>query len=53
MEEEREAKLRGRTTKKEQQSLDFETVTGPREFTRAGVLDAVAKLVATNNQVSH
>jgi hypothetical protein len=40
------------TKKKIQQGLDFENVTGPREFTRAGVLHAVAKLIASNNQVS-
>jgi hypothetical protein len=27
-------------------------MTGPREFTRAGILDAVTKLIATNNQVN-
>lgn len=53
MEAEKEDKKRGRMTKKkEQQSLDFETVTGPREFTRLGVLNAVTKLIATNNEVS-
>ena len=35
-----------------QQQLAFKTMIGPREFTRAGTLDAVAKLIATNNQVS-
>ena len=39
--------------KQEQQQLNFKTVTGPREFTRAGVLQCVTKLIATNNQVSH
>ena len=53
MEEEKEAELRGRTTKKQQQLLDFKSVTGPQEFTREGVLHAVAKLIATNDQVSH
>ncbi len=52
MEEEKEAKKKGRLTKKqEQQRLTFQTVTGPREFTRGGVLNAVTKLIATNNQV--
>jgi hypothetical protein len=54
MEEEKEAEKQGRLTKKQQQQqLSFQTVTGPREFTRAGVLHAVTKLIATNNQVSH
>ena len=53
MEADKEAAKQGRMMKKkEQQILDFETVTGPREFTRAGVLHAVANLIATNNQVS-
>lgn len=53
MEEEKAAEERGRLTKKaRQQQLDFKTMTGPREFTRAGVLQAVTKLIATNNQVS-
>jgi len=52
MEEEKEVEKRGGTTKK-QQVLDFKTVTGPREFTREGVLHAVAKLIATNDQVSN
>jgi hypothetical protein len=40
-------------TKKEgQQQLEFKTMVGPHEFTRAGTLHAVAKLIATNNQVS-
>jgi len=52
MEEEKELEKRGRTTKKQaQQLLNFESVTGPREFTRAGTLQAVAKLITTNNQV--
>ncbi|KAF8952934.1 hypothetical protein BDZ97DRAFT_1648286, partial [Flammula alnicola] len=51
MEDEKEAEKRGQLTKKKQQQLlDFKTVTGPREFTRAGILHAVAKLIATNNQ---
>jgi hypothetical protein len=54
MEEEKEAIARGRLTKKQQQQqLDFKTVTGPREFTRADVLHSVTKLIATNNQVGH
>lgn len=36
---------------KQQQLLDYTKVTGPREFTRDGVLHAVAKLIATDNQV--
>ena len=53
MEEAKEEEKRGRTTKKQkQQQLDFKTMAGPREFTRAGILNAVAKLIATNNQVS-
>ena len=53
MEEEKEAANRGRLTQKQQQQqLSFKTVTGPREFTRAAVLHAVTKLIATNNQVS-
>jgi len=54
MEEEKEAEKRGRLTKKQQQQqLSFQTVTGPCEFTRAGVLHAVTKLIATNHQVSY
>jgi hypothetical protein len=34
-----------------QQQLAFKAMTGPHEFTRAGTLDAVANLIATNNQV--
>jgi len=52
MEEEKAEEERGRSTKKQQQQLDFKAVTGPREFTRAGVLHAVARLIATNDQVS-
>jgi hypothetical protein len=53
MEEEKEAEKQCRLTKKQQQqTLDFKTVMGPREFTRAAVLHAVMKLIATNNQVS-
>jgi len=39
--------------KQGQQLLDFETVVGPHEFTRSGILQAVATLIATNNQVHH
>ena len=52
MEAEKEEARQGRCTKKkEKQLLAFQTVAGPREFTRAGALHAVAKLIATNNQV--
>ena len=34
-----------------QQKLSFGAVREPQEFTRAGVLEAVAKLIATNDQV--
>jgi hypothetical protein len=36
-----------------QQQLTFKPMIGPREFTRAGTLHAVANLIATNNQVSY
>jgi hypothetical protein len=36
-----------------QQQLAFKAMIGPREFTRAGTLNAVANLIATNNQVSY
>ena len=39
------------TKKKTQQLLDFASVTGPREFMRVRTLEAVTKLIATNNQV--
>jgi len=53
MEEEKAFEEQGRRTKKkQQQTLDFKLVTGPRDFTRAGILHAVAALIATNNQVS-
>jgi hypothetical protein len=52
MQAEKESEKRGELTKKKiQQSLDFLNVTGPHEFTRAGVLHAIAKLIASNNQV--
>jgi hypothetical protein len=34
-----------------QQQLAFKPIIGPREFTRAGTLHAIANLIATNNQV--
>jgi hypothetical protein len=53
MEEEKEAIEKGRLTKKQQQQqLEFQTVTGPRKFTREAALHAVTKLIATNNEVS-
>ncbi len=51
MEEEKVAK--GSVMKKKQLELDFKAVTHPQEFTRVGTLHAVAKLIATNYQVSH
>jgi hypothetical protein len=52
MEEEKEEAKRGIVTKKQQQQLlDFKSVTGPREFTRARTLEAVTKLIAMDNQV--
>ena len=54
MEEAKEEEERGRLTKKkQQQQLGFKKVTGPVEFTRGGVLNAVTKLIATNDQVSN
>ena len=50
MEEEKEA---GHTNKKLQQELEFKLVMGPQDFTRECVLHTVAKLIATNDQVSH
>jgi hypothetical protein len=38
--------------KDRQKQLDFQVVTGPREFTRSGTLQAVTTLIASNNQVS-
>ena len=35
----------------EQSMIGFEKMTGPREFTREGVLEAVAKLITTDDQV--
>jgi hypothetical protein len=52
MEEEKAEEKWGRMMKKQgQQLLDFKLVAGPREFTRLGILEAVATLIATNNQV--
>ena len=52
MEEAKEEAKRGPSTKKKaQQRLDFKSVTGPCEFTRACTLEAITKLIATNNQV--
>jgi len=52
MEEEKAVAERGVMMKKKgQQLLDFASVVGPHKFTRAGILEAVAKLIATNNQV--
>ncbi|KAF8164691.1 hypothetical protein B0H34DRAFT_828861 [Crassisporium funariophilum] len=33
-----------------QQLLDLKSMTGPRKFTRERTLDAITKLIATNNQ---
>ena len=53
MEEEKVEETMGRSTKKQlQQQLNFKSVTGPREFTRAGALHSIVKLIATNDQVS-
>lgn len=35
-----------------QEKLRFDKVTGPREFTREGVVAAVGKLISTDDQVS-
>ena len=52
MEDEKDIAKQGRMMKKQgQQLLDFKTVVGLREFTRPGILEAVATLIATNNQV--
>ena len=52
MEEAKELREQGRKTKKQtQQLLAFESAVGPHEFTRAGTLHAVAKLISTNNWV--
>jgi hypothetical protein len=57
MEEEKEEEKRGRIMKKDrQQQLSFKTpmLKGQQtEFTRAGTLHVITKLIVTNNQVSH
>jgi hypothetical protein len=35
----------------QQQQLNFGGVTTPQEFSREGALDAIVKLIATNDQV--
>jgi hypothetical protein len=52
MADEKDEGRRNLTKKKQQQEIDFKTVTGPREFTRTGALHAVVKLIATNDQVN-
>ena len=53
IEDEKQAMKNGqKSNKKTQQQLQFGTVTGLHEFTRAGVLQSVTMLIATNNQVS-
>ena len=51
MEEAKEEAKRGPLMKKMHQLLDFKSVMGPRKFTRARMLEAITKLIATNNQV--
>ena len=52
MEEEKAVAERGIMMKKKgQRLLDFASVVVLCEFTRARILEAVAKLIATNNQV--
>jgi hypothetical protein len=46
-----DAAAAGEDAKEGQQKLGFLPMVGPREFTRAGTLHAVANLIATNNQV--
>jgi hypothetical protein len=36
-----------------QAKLGFETIKAPQEFTREGVVDAVAKFIATDDQVRY
>ena len=48
---EKENKEKKTVRKPKQQQLQLEGVTGPCEFTRAGMLHAVTKLIATNTQV--
>jgi hypothetical protein len=54
MEDEKEEAKRGHSSKKAiQQELNFQVVKGPyTEFTRAGTLHEITKLIAVNNQVS-
>jgi hypothetical protein len=52
MEEEKGVKKQV-TKKQVQQALSFKAVTGPREFTRVGILQSITELIATNNQASH
>jgi hypothetical protein len=52
METEKAAAKLGGQTKKEQQLLNFATVTGPMDFKRAETLNTVSKLITMNNQVS-
>ena len=52
MEEEKAVAERGIMTKKKgQQLLDFTSVVGLCEFMRAGILEAVAKLIATQSSM--
>ena len=52
MEEEKDIAKLGWTVKKQgQQLLDLRTVVGSDEFTRPGILQAMAMLIATHNQV--
>ena len=54
MEEEKVIEKQGQVLKKQgQQLLDFKLVVGPHEFMRAGVLQAMAMLLTTNNQVHY
>ena len=39
------------TKKQGQQVLDFKSVAGLSEFTRGDILESVANLIATNDQV--
>ena len=53
MEEDKVAEKCGQMMKKQQQLLlHFKTITGPCEFTRVGILQAVMKLIVTNNKKS-
>ena len=53
MEEEKVVEKHGWLMKKQQhQQLHFKTITGPCKFMRVGILQAVTKLIVTNNQVS-